>query len=468
MFNLIYAWDRLRSGYWFVPTVVTVLMVGLARLTLALDAAAAQNLPGLKIDLFGGGPEGATAILSTVAGSMITIAGLVFSITMVVLTLASSQFGPRLLRNFLRDPISQLVQGCFVAVFLYCLFILGAIQFDGDQSAVPQISVLTAVVLAVVNLGALIYYVHHVSVSIHADRLIAAVGNELVNAIDRLFVEVRTDSGDEALLIALSPEIPRLDPEFTAILNQLEERPQLVRARQDGYVQMIDEIALVRWAAEHDLVVRMDRLPGHYVMRDGPLASVLIPEGTEWKSDWVGVINRAVATGASRTPVQDLEFCLDQLVEIALRALSPGINDPFTAIVCVDRLGSALARLLKRDPPSCYRVDQEGRLRVVIRPVCFSAALDAAFNQLRQFSATSPAVAIRLVETLEALAHHVRHFPEADALCKHAVMIERACRGAISEPFDLADLRERVRSLNAALLRRGYSPPPPLATLING
>ncbi|ADV64058.1 Protein of unknown function DUF2254, membrane [Isosphaera pallida ATCC 43644] len=459
MFNLIYAWDRLRSGYWFVPTVVTVLMIGLARLTLALDAAAADHLPGLKLDLFGGGPEGATAILSTVAGSMITIAGLVFSITMVVLTLASSQFGPRLLRNFLRDPISQFVQGCFVAVFLYCLFILGAIQFEGDQAALPQISVLMAIVLAVVNLGALIYYVHHVSVSIHADRLIAAVGNELVNTIDRLFVEVTPHSGSDELLIAESPETVNPDVQFAPILKRLEERAQTVMATQDGYVQMIDEISLVRWAAEHDLVVRMDRLPGHYVLRDGPLASVLVPEGTSWKPEWAGVINRAVVIGSSRTPVQDLEFCLDQLVEIALRALSPGINDPFTAIVCIDRLGSALARLLRRTPPSSYRVDPQGQLRVVIRPVCFPAALNAAFNQLRQFGATSPAVAIRLVETLEAIAHHVRRSSEADALFRHAVMIERACREAVTEPFDLDDLRQRCRSLEATLRERGYAPP---------
>ena len=263
------------------------------------------------------GPEGARAILETIAGSMITVAGVVFSITIVALQLASSQFGPRLLYNFRRDTINQVVPGTFIATFVYCLLVLPTIQGKDGSSLVPHLSVAFGIALALVSLGVLIHFIHHIAGSIQAENVVAAVGRELEGAINGLFPEKGPRCPEE-------PE--RSWPEQTAMpLFNCGASP--VKATASDYVQTIDTDRLISLATKYDLVLRLLYRPGQFVVQGSALALVQPEECMDDKL--AERINAAYTVGVQRTLVQDVEFPVNQLVEIALRALSPGVNDPF-------------------------------------------------------------------------------------------------------------------------------------------
>jgi uncharacterized membrane protein len=433
-------WDALRSSFWFLPATMIAAVVVLAYATVAVDAAVTDAWISKQGWAYAGGAEGASAVLSTIAGSMITVAGVVFSLTLVVLSQASSQFGPRLLRNFMRDTINQAVLGTFVATFLYCLLVLRNVRRADEGAFVPHLSVTCGVVLAVVSLGFLIYFIHHISLSIQADEVTARVGAELLRSIDRIFPEqLGEGQPDEA-----PKDLPR---DFDA-----EAIP--IAANADGYVQFIDANAILELAEREDLVLRIERRPGHYVVAGSPLVSAW--RGETLKDDLREQVNAAFVLGTQRNEAQDAEFAVNQLVEVAVRALSPGINDPFTAMTCVDRLGSGLCRLAQRKIPSPYRRDKNGRLRVIAEPATFPAVADAALNQIRQYARTSAAVTIRLLEMLAAVASHARRQEDLDSLLRHAEMTARSAREALPEENDRRDAEERYQALRHRIVQRGW------------
>lgn len=378
---------------------------------------------------YGGGAEGASLLLSTVAASMIAIAGTVFSMTLVVLSLASSQLGPRLLRNFMRDTINQVVLGTFVATFVYCVLVLRTIRRADESAFVPHLSVGVGLLLAMVSLGVLIYFIHHVSVSIQADEVVARVGRELEDGMDQLFPShLGRPAAEPAAAARGASSLP--------VAFEHQARP--VGAALDGYLQLVDADALMELACEEDLLIRLERRPGHYLVKGRAMAMV-------WPGDKVTEalaerLNAAFVLGNQRTATQDLEFSFLQLVEIAVRALSPGINDPFTAIACVDRLGSALCHLAQRDMPSPYRVDAQGRLRLVAPGPTFAGVVDASFNQIRQNSRSNPAVGIRMLEAIQQVAAHVRQREDIACLQRHADMIVSGSREGVPEANDLRDV----------------------------
>ena len=321
-------WEELRESYWGVPSVMAALSIGLAFATVAVDRAIQDRWVREAEWLYTGGPEGARAVLATVAGSMITVAGVAFSVLIVALSLASSQFGPRLLRTFMRDRGHQLVLGTFTATFLYCLLVLRTVRDLDDREFVPNMSVTVAVLLAVCSLGVLIYFIHHAAVSIQASHVIAEVGGELHACIDRLFPE------------ELGQETRGAEPEEDAVPASFEREARPVAAAGDGYVQAVENDQLLKLAAEHDLLVRLARRPGHFVVKGSSLAHVW--PGERLNEALAGRLRATFQLGPRPTPTQDVEFAVEQLVEVAVRALSAGVNDPFTATTCVDRLGAAL------------------------------------------------------------------------------------------------------------------------------
>jgi uncharacterized membrane protein len=440
--RLLNTWDLLRASFWFVPALMALGAVALATAMVALDRAATDEwLDGLSW-VYTGGAEGASSVLGTIAGSMITIAGVVFSMTLVALSLASSQLGPRLLRNFMRDTANQLVLGSFVATFLYCLLVLRTIRREDEIAFVPHLAVTVGVVLAVASVGVLIYFIHHISVSIQADNVVARVGAELLAAIDRLYPAPRE---------AGAPATP-VQPPRPGLLAALEREGCAVGAAEDGYVQSIDEERLVALAAEADAVFHVARRPGRYAVAGRPLLQVW--PAARLTEELAEEARGAFVLGSTRTPAQDVEFMVDQLVEIAARALSPGINDPFTAIRCVDRLGSALCRVAQREIPSPYRYDEESRLRLVAPAVPFAEMADAAFNQIRQYAAANTAVTMRLLETIAVIAACAQRPEERDALRRHAVMIVRGAREALPEVADREAVVERYTAANKLLRER--------------
>jgi uncharacterized membrane protein len=443
--RLLHFWESVRTSFWFIPALMVFSAVALSMIMIVIDSR--LSLDGYRGFAFAytGGPDGARSVLSTIAGSMITVAGVAFSVTIVALTLASSQFGPRLLRNFMKDTGHQVVLGTFIATFMYCLLILRTVHGVGDQVFVPSLSVTFAVVLALVNVGVFIYFIHHVAGSIQADQVIASVYGELVEHMKQLFPE------------ELGYEREAGGPDRVAQKPEMDGNRHIHRLRisQSGYLQAIESDSLLTLATQHDLVFHLHYRPGKFIVPGSTLVTVQCPERLE--DELAEQIVDAFILGAQRTPEQDAEFAIHQLVEVAVRALSPGINDPFTAIACIDRLGSALCCLTNRAFPSPYRYDDEGRLRVIAKPITFGGITKAALDQIRQHGRSSVAVTIRLLETLHLIAVQTRHPDQRQALLRQAHMLERGSRDAFSEEEDREDVHQRYHAVLDALTEQARS-----------
>jgi uncharacterized membrane protein len=250
--RLLNLWEVVRTSFWLIPGLMVFSAIGLSFAIVAMDRMVELDHHRVFGFLYAGGPEGARSILSTIAGSMITVAGVAFSITIVALTLASSQFGPRLLRNFMRDTGNQIVLGTFIATFIYCLLILRSVYSVGGHDFVPGISVTFAIALAVANVGVLIYFIHHVSTSIHADRVIAAVYNELSEHIQRLFPEELGYELEQS-------KNDRNKPQPTeGSYNYAWD----IAALKSGYLQALDSDSLLKIAEEHDMLIDLQFRPG--------------------------------------------------------------------------------------------------------------------------------------------------------------------------------------------------------------
>ena len=399
-------WDSLHSSYWFVPTLMVAIAIGLSFLAINLDETLDTDL----IEAFGWtyahDADGARIILSTIAGSSITVATTVFSITIVALQLASSQFGPRLLRNFMQDQGNQFVLGTFISTFMYCLLVLRTIQGQEEEQFLPQISVTFSVVLAALNLAVLIYFIHHAAEAIQADNVIDRVSQELHGEVERLFPQQLGHGKQE----------PELDYPV-----DFDRVAQPVKASSAGYIQVIDDQLLMKIAKQHNLLLRLLHRPGHFVVEQKDL--VMVYPGEKVSKKLIKKINKAFIVGSQRTQQQDLEFSIEQLVEIAVRALSPGVNDPFTAIRCIDHLSAVLCRLAQKEIPSPYRYSEGDKLRLMANPTTFTGVVDTAFNLIRQNSTSDVAVTVRLLGAIAVIAPYTERREDRSALKRQSQMI---------------------------------------------
>lgn len=423
-------WEDLRSSFWFVPSLMLAGGVGIAMAMLNID----RRLDTDWFDKIGWvslrGPEGARALLSAVAGSMMTIASLTFSMTIITLQLASSQFGPRLLRNFIRDRGNQMVLGTFIATFAYCLMVLRAVNGTEDHQFVPELAITTGIGLAMVSLGVLIYFIHHIATSIQAGSVIAKVGREIHGAIQRLYPE---DIGEER------EEVPATQSD--APIADFSQMPSVIPAPESNYLQSINSDGLFSLAVEHQLILKVLYRPGHFVMRDAALVHA-------WPAENINdAIQRSIQDafyfGHRRTLTQDLEFGINQLVEVAVRALSPGINDPFTAVSCIDRLGAAIADLSARKFPSPLRYDEDGHLRIMAEVSSPGDIMDAAFHQIRQVSYHNTATTIRLLTTFEHLLERRLPLAFREAVLHHAELVYRGSQDGLAHSWDREEAERR-------------------------
>lgn len=437
----IAAWlEQLRTSYWFVPGLLGLASIGLSVFTIHLDQSFEKSGDMISDWIWTGGAEGARQMLSTISGSMITVLGVVFSITIVALSLASSQFGPRLLRNFTDDRFTQVVLGSLAGTYLYCLLVLRTIRDLDEISFVPHISVTCGLIFAVICTGFLIVFIHHVAASIVAENVVARVARELSGGIDRLF-PAKIGEGTEADDCDGAEEKSLPFPEGCVSVS----------ARDSGYVQGISGDSLLKFAAEHELVIRITLRPGNFVAAGDTIAEIGPAEKIE-DSTHDAVCN-AFILGRHRTPTQDLEYSIDQIVEIAVRALSPGINDPFTAMSCVEWLGVALIDLAGRSFPSAVRRDEDGNLRLWIKGHTYRKITDACFNQLRQYGCTSMAVTMRLLEVITRIARRASRESDREALRHHAMLIAADGRAKTENEADLADIDRALAEALAALGR---------------
>lgn len=431
--------DTLRSSYWFLPGLMASAAIVLSFVTVAVD----QRFPTVldELGIGSGGVDGARGLLETAAGSLITVAGVSFSIAIVLMSLAASQFGPRLLRTFMRDKGNQVVLGVFVATFLYCLLVLRTIRSDDSGGLfVPHLSVSISVVLTVASLAVFIYFIHHAAQLIQVSHIIASVGRDLEDVIDRVVPDERTTEDDGQN--TATPSTPPMPP----------ARGRPVRADSAGYVQLIDHQSLLDAAVERDLLVRLTVRAGSHVVPATVLAEVWPAERVDDAA--ADAIRAAIVWGDQRTEQQDIDFGFQQLEQIALRALSPAINDPFTAGICVDQLGVALCRLAERPRPSTVTTDDAGHPRVIAQGLTFGALLASAFDEIRRSGRDIPYILVRLLGTLERIAERAYRRVDLEALRKQAALVLVAARGGSQPPEELTTLEAAHRSTLAIIERR--------------
>ena len=423
-------WDDLGSSYWFVPALMTLGAIALSFVTVRVDQ---QNELDWLRDLgfvFLNQPDGARSLLSTVAGALIGVAGTTFSITLAVLTLTSSQFGPRLLNTFMRDRGNQVVLGTFVATSLYCLLVLRTVR-DASETVgpafVPHLAVTVAVLFTVLSLTVFIYFIHHTADSIQVATILARIADDIEKLIDKRYPEAAAP-GTAPEPSLPSPQTPR----------------HVLRADHGGYLQAVDEQGLMAAAEKHRLLVRSLHLPGTFVIQGQPVAYLWPDEA--FAKDATGRLAANFTFGPRRTPVQDLGFLFDQLTEVALRALSPGINDPITAMRCADRIGQGLARLAAREPRPTLRYDGAGHLRLIVPELELETLVANTLGAIRRFSGDNLLVALHLLGTVQVVLENTDHAALRQALLREAKLICETAKPVLIEA-DYARLEARYREV---------------------
>jgi uncharacterized membrane protein len=445
-------WEDIRSSYWFIPTLMAVGAIALSVVAVYVDSRIGADWLGAVPWLYENRPAGARDLLSTIAGSMITVAGVTFSITVAAVAYAASQFGPRLLTNFMGDRGNQVTLGVFIATFLYCLLVLRTIR-DGVEVAaetpldataaatgtafVPHSAILVALALAILSVGVLIYFIHHVPQSIHVSNVIAAVGRDLMEGIDRAFPADAAEGGETP------PSAP--DPVYAAQADPAPPNAVAVPARRTGYLQRIDDEGPAEIAEEHDLVVRLVVRPGDFAPEGQPLAYAWPAERVS--DDVRDQLGGAFAFGSRRTHAQDVVFFVNELAEIAGRALSPGVNDPFTASACMDWLGAAGTRLAGRPTPAPRRADASGTVRLFARPLTFRDFLQEGFARVRPYAAGDVNACLHQLEALAGMAALIPGPDDREAVLEEARALAVESRGQLAGPDDRTRVEERVRGI---------------------
>jgi uncharacterized membrane protein len=427
-------WRRevLRTSLWFVPAIEVIAAIGLFALTTVLDKAAYRGEFAVPSWVISGTADGVRQILTAIAAAVITVVGVVFSIILVTLTLASTQFGPRMLRNFIRDRGTQLTLGTFVATFVYAVLVLVSIGTGSHGDFVPHIGVTVTLGLMVADLAVLIYFIHHTAISIQLPQVIAGIAADLAEAI-----EVQGGGRDQG-------GTKEAGPSTVELLTRAESEGGVLLAPASGYLQFIMHQDLVRLAAEADAVISLEHRPGHFLVRGHRFAIV-------WPRDAAAQVRRRLGRahiiGPHRTLTQDVSFGIDQLVEIAIRALSPAVNDTFTALTCIDWLGENLCKIVARWHPSRVHRDERGYIRVISAEPGYDRLVQRAFEKIRQASLGMPAVMIRQLEALARIMAETTSSGQRRVLLEQAAMIHRASERSVPEADDRVDVRRRYEAV---------------------
>lgn len=371
---------RISGSYWFIPSLMVISAIIFAQVTIYIDRHVGtdwlQDMWFVALNQ----PDGARAILATVAGSMITVAGVTFSLTTLAVSHASTQFGPRLLANFMHDRGNQITLGTFVSTFIYCLMVLRVVRGEDVVAEdglsvgvfVPQLSLLIALFLTLGSIAVLIYFIHHVPDSIHISSLLKRLATDMQDKLDDLYPENIGDSP--------AAKDPNDNFEFTPSME--------VRSQASGYLQGIDDIDLLELAKERNLVVQLHRRPGDFIRPNELIAQV--GNCDSWEKKDADRVREAITIGFARTPTQDVFYIINELVEVAVRALSPGVNDPFTAMQCIDWLSAGMIQLAERRLPARHRPDKDGTVRIITTEVNYNLFVDAAFWQLVPYVVQDP------------------------------------------------------------------------------
>jgi uncharacterized membrane protein len=424
--------EVLRTNLWLMPAILVAVAAILFGCTYALDRAAYNGVFATPSWMISGSADVARTVLTAIAAAVITVIGVVFSIVIVALTLTSTQFGPRMLRNFIRDRGTQLTLGTFVATFVYSVLTLGSVGQGGHGNFVPHISVTVTLVLMVADLAVLIYFLHHIAVQIQLPQVIASIANDLQEAIE---LQVSSD------MTAAEAELGEV------VLASMTGPGGIVAAPRSGYLQYIEHRRLIAGATAADAVVHVLYRPGHFIVQGHPYVRVWPPEAAGLVADELA---GAHVIGPYRTLAQDVSFGMDQLVEICIRALSPAVNDTFTALTCIDWIGDSLYKVTGRWQPTRVYRDPVGKVRVVATETTYARLVSRGFEKVRQAGRGMPAVLIRQLDALTRIMQRTTTDPDRQVLLDQAAMIHRLAEASVDEPCDRADIGRAYQAVLAA------------------
>ena len=428
-------WEELRTTFWVVPSILVVVSVLLFVVTFEIDVAAFHHGLTLPVWVRTGSADAERQVLIAIAAAVITVVGVVFSITILALTLASQQFGPRMMRNFVRDIGNQVTLGVFVGTFVYSVLALGSIN-SLSSDFVPHLSTSVAEALLLLDLGVLIYFIHHIAKSIQLPEVIAGIADDLMNSID---AEYPDKSEDHPL-----PAQPHSGKTVPELLKLIEEQGAVVPSQKSGYIQYVGYAQLIAIATRTDSFIRLEHRPGHYLATGRPLAMVWPREAA---AEVALALSRAHVTGPHRTLVQDPVFAIDQLVEIAIRALSSAVNDTFTALTCIDWLSAGLGRVSGRVLDEGVYRDSSGKVRLIEFDPSYARMVNRAFDKIRQAAAGMPAVLIRLIDSLGSIMLDTTSGDQRVVLRRQADMVLRLSGQTVQETNDLEEIRFRYRRI---------------------
>ncbi|MFI6458509.1 DUF2254 domain-containing protein [Streptosporangium amethystogenes] len=438
--------DAWRVQLWPLPTLGVLVAVGLGVGLPHLDAHVDDGLPaGVTAYLFSGGPEAARTVLSTVASSLITVTSLTFSLTVVTLQLASSQYSPRLLRTFTQDRLVHVTLALLLTTFIYAVTVLRTVRASlSDQAAfVPQLSVTAAYLLALISVVALVVFLAHLARQIRVESLLRAVHAEADATLRRCLDEKRPIG---------TADVPVIPMAGAASLC----------ARSSGFLTSVDEKTLLAAATDAGAVVLLDRFPGDSLIAGTPIGVVwALDGGKALDQETVAALTEraadAVNTGYERTAAQDIAFGLRQIIDVAIKALSPGINDPTTAVHALGHAAALLCEAVGRDLGPRLLLDESGRVRVMLRSPDFPMLLELAVAQPRHYGAADPDVLERLFMLLREVAWSTQRLEHHRAVAEQLIRLSATARTQGHDRVEQARVDNLARSVREALV--GCWPP---------
>jgi uncharacterized membrane protein len=415
-----FTWDRLKVSFWFAPLVMSLGAILLAWAVYWVDVRIPNEMLQNNRFVLSGSVVELRGFLLSMATTTLATAGVVFTLLTLPLSTVAAEYGSRLLRVFLGDHITQLVLGMFVATFVYCITAATALPPVTVRSEGPQLTATIGLLLKLATFASLILLVQHISTMLQAPNIAAVAGAELLDV-------VRTEIPDE---VRSGDDQRKSGQEALDTLVDAEGYP--VRVRDTGYIQFIDPEYVLTLARERNLVIRLLRKPGHFVWRGAVVA--LVWSAGRFDEELEGQIRHAFQIGNQRTPTQDVEYAVNQLVEMAVRAMSPAINDPFTAMTCLDYVGNGLAMFIQQGEKSPHYYDRDGRLRLVLEPVTFDELLSAAFDMLRHASCDNASVLLHMLQVIDTIRQEAKSPEARQQLLRHVSLIQAESQaGALIE-----------------------------------
>ncbi|WP_417560164.1 DUF2254 domain-containing protein [Marinomonas sp.] len=434
--KILKAYDAIKTSFWFTPCLILSLTILSCISLLLIDLYAGLHSLSWLNFLYHANAGITRDLLTTIASSVMTVVSITFSITIVALTNASSQFGPRLIRNFMEDSSTQVVLGVFISLFVYCLILVRTTDDFAGGSFLPGLTMAGAIVMTLFGILLLIYFIHHVSLNLQSDSVIDNVYNELQYSINQIFKQQKEEE----------------DTSCSTQKKQIQDAKQTnskqfpFRSHSCGYIQAINYANLTNLMGRLDGHLNVLVNPGDFVVNR---MIVMTSDIKQLSDEDKQTLHDCFTLGPKRTPIQDPEFAVHQLVEIALRALSPGINDPYSAIACIDKLTASVCDLTQKNFPEGIMYDENDIERVTYKTTSFENLANIAFDQIRQYSQSCLAVQLRQLEGLIRIAEQANRSTHWSFIRHQKLMIEHEL-----EQQQLVDLDKKEASIRLQTLSK--------------